>query len=664
MPFNKNEVYTVLGAEGYTGQINEREIKFLADNGYKGQLNDEWYNYLKSQGYPGTLTDKFHAWASDGYTVAKIIDSYYNDVVTLFRMQESESTTTGSDDGPNGFNWTGVGNAQITSGALNLDGTGDYLTLASDAHDWNFFTTGASWTFEVWFDEWPTDTNNAIFETTGASSTNIGAWIDVRADGTVRIYVTRGVNGSELIDTVFTTTPASGTNHLVIEHLRGDESTLNNRVCLGLNGSLVSRNPAKYGYAEILDSTYDALIGSVNGTGVHDAACNILGYRVTKHSNRYDLHNQSTYIYIAAPDELGTAAPSGIREFQPRYWPDEGQPAAGYTLGKYYQSEPRFINLGGGEILMFHTVGNQHASTTNYDVYTLKSTDYGQSFPESSRITVATDATYAARNMGVSQDSSSGRITCFYRTANASNVTQGNYFKTSTDGGDTWSSATDITSTLTSGVVPFGKAVNTSNGLMQVFYDGDFAEALFSTDNGQTWGSRTTIYDTTGSPLGYNEPYPIAITDDNIVIGSRRDATGNNDFVFFKSTDGGSTWDSGTEGQWTATAIGSATPLCMALVGTDVITSWGARSPFRNIYYTKTAASDFFTTPTRAIDGTEIQVLHHSMPYDASWLLVSNAEYGYPDQINLGDGKVLMAWYEALYNSNTLTRIWGDVFTP
>jgi len=69
MTFNKNDVFDTLGAEGYTGQINEREKKFLEAEGYNGQLNDAWWNYLEAKGYSGTLTDKFHSWAADGYPV-------------------------------------------------------------------------------------------------------------------------------------------------------------------------------------------------------------------------------------------------------------------------------------------------------------------------------------------------------------------------------------------------------------------------------------------------------------------------------------------------------------------------------------------------------------------------------------------------------------------
>ena len=69
MTFNKNDVFDALGSGGYTGQINEREKKFLEFKGYSGQVNGAWYKYLKAQGYTGTLTDKFHAWAAAGYPI-------------------------------------------------------------------------------------------------------------------------------------------------------------------------------------------------------------------------------------------------------------------------------------------------------------------------------------------------------------------------------------------------------------------------------------------------------------------------------------------------------------------------------------------------------------------------------------------------------------------
>lgn len=69
MPFNNQDLYDVLGAEGYTGQINEREYAFLKGKGYGGQLNDMWWDYLEFGVYTGTLTDKFHAWSEDNYPV-------------------------------------------------------------------------------------------------------------------------------------------------------------------------------------------------------------------------------------------------------------------------------------------------------------------------------------------------------------------------------------------------------------------------------------------------------------------------------------------------------------------------------------------------------------------------------------------------------------------
>ena len=64
------------------------------------------------------------------------------------------------------------------------------------------------------------------------------------------------------------------------------------------------------------------------------------------------------------------------------------------TLGDLFAHEPRFVKFGGGEFLTFHMVGAQQAATTSTAIYTLKIVDYGQSFFETTRVTVATDATY------------------------------------------------------------------------------------------------------------------------------------------------------------------------------------------------------------------------------------------------------------------------------
>ena len=101
-------------------------------------------------------------------------DLYWNDVSLLLSMNGSNASTTFTDSSSNAFAVTANGNAQITTtdpkfgtGALTLDGTGDFLTVASDAKF--AFGTG-NFTVECWVYVNSGNSNNGLFTFGGTSS--------------------------------------------------------------------------------------------------------------------------------------------------------------------------------------------------------------------------------------------------------------------------------------------------------------------------------------------------------------------------------------------------------------------------------------------------------------------------------------------------------------
>lgn len=101
-------------------------------------------------------------------------DLYWNNVSLLLSMNGSNASTTFTDSSSNAFAVTANGNAQITTtdpkfgtGALTLDGTGDFLTVASDAKF--AFGTG-DFTVECWVYVNSGNNNNGLFTFGGTSS--------------------------------------------------------------------------------------------------------------------------------------------------------------------------------------------------------------------------------------------------------------------------------------------------------------------------------------------------------------------------------------------------------------------------------------------------------------------------------------------------------------
>lgn len=186
-------------------------------------------------------------------------------------------------------------------------------------------------------------------------------------------------------------------------------------------------------------------------------------------------------------------------------------------------------------------VGNEGAC------YIQKSYDGGANWTE--KEIAKEDNDYDVRNyvLGAIND----KLILFYRMYDHDTSTHiGIFYVTSDDGGNTWSSETDITSEFNDYVsIPFGKVFSDGTKHYTSFYTGQndgHCEWLESTDGGNTWQFSKVIYDAPISGESLNEPF-FEYVGNNTFIGLIRKETGSpNPFYQIVSTDGGDTWSAPT----------------------------------------------------------------------------------------------------------------------
>lgn len=325
--------------------------------------------------------------------------------------------------------------------------------------------------------------------------------------------------------------------------------------------------------------------------------------------------------------------------------------AATSATGFDYHAEPRVVELNDGVLLMIHQRATAH-DNNSVIIVARRSTDKGVTW--SAPITVCDPVSgFAGRNPGVSHDVVSNRVTVFVREYN-SPVVQVDVLQTiSTDGGLTWGTKTSIFSLFSpeTAVAPFGKAVATSNGLMQLFYTADKCWALFSTDNGVTWGSKVTVYDLTQVLATFNEPFVVALDENRLAVVIREDIDKDRYFIA-KSPDGGLTWPvvfAECINISAGTTIENAAPAAMAVVGNEIYCVWMNRALDYTAYLMKMNKEYFWRRPTQAFnllggEPTKRQWRSRIVDGDAT-----NLEYGYPDLtvISGATREVLLSWYDS-----------------
>ena len=131
------------------------------------------------------------------------VDPFFSDVVSLLHFDGGDGTTTITDE--IGLTWSVVGDSQIDAdnkkygtGALLLDGTGDYIGQGVSG-DWNFLHDGTTdYTVEMWVN--PVSVSTAyetLFDTGGAASAGRGMSLAIRGDTTsiLEWTISKGTGG-------------------------------------------------------------------------------------------------------------------------------------------------------------------------------------------------------------------------------------------------------------------------------------------------------------------------------------------------------------------------------------------------------------------------------------------------------------------------------------
>ena len=334
-----------------------------------------------------------------------------------------------------------------------------------------------------------------------------------------------------------------------------------------------------------------------------------------------------------------------------------------------YLYDHMLMRLANNNIMMVYRTGSSHADNAGY-LRRIISTDEGVSW--GSAVDVANDGTFDTRNTGGGVDSTSGRIVIFYRLYSApGQVTNDIEYVTSTDNGDTWSSATSVYSLLTpyernNAMLPWGNMWETPDGLFQMFYSVDVALTLKSTDNGQTWGSPNVIYSGTENITFYGEPSVVKIDNDRLVMFVRKQGDGGagtyDITAWCVSDDGGATFTHPVENEvtWTTTTTLSPATTRGYCNNGNVVIGWGARRPISQILTVRASEDYAYYAGDQLLDEDypTRRVVYESTTNDTG----SSIDFGMPYLLPLTDidYTCLMAWYDNpdVVTNTAMADIW------
>jgi len=586
-------------------------------------------------------------------------DAMWHDTELLLLANEGAGSAL-TDQGTRSRTLTASGNAALSatntdwaSCAAAFDGTGDYWTVGGAADDFRFLHDGSQWELEVRLRR-PTSTSQTVtlIDNAGATSANVGVWVAIDTSRKIRLLIGRNASGAPLID--FTSTaawPNDSNYHDFSIAFVYDPITASNNVRWWLDGALQEQASRASAVRSTVAQTRPLLIGRVNGVTTLDMLGNISFLRLTQQVR----HSAANYTPITqpAPKIVSSSYPS--TPIQRRYAMAPGSGA------QQYASEPQMVQCNDGTVVMIYRRGSAHVSNDGI-VFCRRSATLGRTW--GTEITVHDHSSGKdTRNPAIGVDPSSGRLIAFSSTYDAPTLTHlAVFFQTSTDNGATWSAATDITSSLSGCVAAYGRTVSTTNGLMQLFYTADKCVALFSTDGGQNWGGAVTVYNR-GDGAAYNEPVVLALSASNLLTVSRLDSGNKDQYGYYKSTDGGSTWSSLGVYDYTSATWTQAAPAWHEVKANgDVLVAWIARDgsvdpPGRTFWISTEPSSSYFADPTTGrASPVSIDPLYINY---GSVSTGTDAEYGYPNLLQLsGGGNMLIAWHDMLDGTNARTCIY------
>ena len=156
------------------------------------------------------------------------------------------------------------------------------------------------------------------------------------------------------------------------------------------------------------------------------------------------------------------------------------------------------------------------------------------------------------------------------------------YYKSSKDGGVTWSATQNLTSTLGGSMSPT-VAIGSGDSVHVVWQDSTPGNWEIhykrSTDGGTTWGGARRLTWTDGESLN-----PAIASGDNTHVVWEEEESGNYEIYYKRSTDGGTTW--GTAKRLTWTSAGSFAPAIAMGTSGQVHVAWSDDAPGNDeIYY-------------------------------------------------------------------------------
>lgn len=167
------------------------------------------------------------------------------------------------------------------------------------------------------------------------------------------------------------------------------------------------------------------------------------------------------------------------------------------TTDPYYNRNPSFFKTNDGTWYLFfvksrtiyngygcdESGGPMNCDQDNYDVYYIKSTDYGETWSQQIRVD---ECSIGRRGMAAFQDNT-GKIWVFV-SAPAPGLDDGIYYCISTDGGNTWSEPI-----WTGYAGSHVDALQTDSGRILIFYENEGVKAIYTDDYGATWSSEITV---------------------------------------------------------------------------------------------------------------------------------------------------------------------------
>jgi hypothetical protein len=338
------------------------------------------------------------------------------------------------------------------------------------------------------------------------------------------------------------------------------------------------------------------------------------------------------------------------------------------STGTVYSDTPK-VAVSGNNV---HVVwADQRDNGSTYQVYYKRSTDGGLTWGTDTKLTSistgATDPCVVA---------SGNTVHIAWGAINADSENYDIYYQRSTDNGQTWGVAINLSNGADDHSFKPALAFSGNNVYAVWYYRSDYQIYYsVSTDSGQTWGTPAQL-----SQSDYRAMNPaIAAAGSNVfaVWEDRSDRRSNSHIYYNRSTNGGSTWGSAAS---LSTAVPIANNASVALSGNNVYVIWeDSRSgSLWQVYFrlssdgggtwgTETALSAGCSSafvPVVTVSGSNVYVVWEDNRGTTTQLYYNHSTNG--GQTWAGDAQLSSSpsWagtpYAAASSSNVVHVVWGD----